>query len=445
MTFTKHDENLIFQADSEQRTLLWYASQLGMEKMVRILIESGSDVNIVSADKMTPFNGAVYNGNIKVIGTFMELIEIDLNTPQFDGFYPLTYAVIGNQIATAEFLIGRGANISIAKTNGEPLLMTAVEINNINFIDFLLKHKVDVNEKADQGQTALHRASFLGYFNIIKMLVEKGKADVTIKDNTDGTCLTRAVQFGHMKIVEYLLEKEDFLNKEDGSKLITFSIQLGHVNILNLLLQKLPREDRLKVDPLHQAIFQNNFEIVQFLVENYNVSVNSKEVKIGNLTIANPALVLAAVHGYVEICVYLVKKGANIEAKNSIGITALLAASINGNVNIIEFLIANGANVEVKSNEWMTPLHYTSANGHLNAVKVLIKHKVNINEQKNDNNYTPLHLSAEGKHFQVTEFLVEKGAVLRVNNAILKGNECDEKVWKGILVKGDAYKTQKHR
>lgn len=43
---------------------------------------------------------------------------------------------------------------------------------------------------------------------------------------------------------------------------------------------------------------------------------------------------------------------------------------------------------------------------------------------------------------EASGIVVEKGGILKVNNSVLKGNGCEERVWKGILVKGDAYKTQ---
>ncbi len=43
---------------------------------------------------------------------------------------------------------------------------------------------------------------------------------------------------------------------------------------------------------------------------------------------------------------------------------------------------------------------------------------------------------------EASGIVVEEGATLRVKNAVLKGNQCENRMWNGILAKGDAYKTQ---
>ncbi len=43
---------------------------------------------------------------------------------------------------------------------------------------------------------------------------------------------------------------------------------------------------------------------------------------------------------------------------------------------------------------------------------------------------------------EASGIVVEKGATLKVNNAILRGNSCENRAWSGILAKGDAYKLQ---
>ncbi len=43
---------------------------------------------------------------------------------------------------------------------------------------------------------------------------------------------------------------------------------------------------------------------------------------------------------------------------------------------------------------------------------------------------------------EASGIVVEEGAVLKVENAVLQGNKCENRTWKGILAKGNAYKTQ---
>ena len=60
---------------------------------------------------------------------------------------------------------------------------------------------------------------------------------------------------------------------------------------------------------------------------------------------------------------YFIKKGADIEAKNSNDSTPLHIAVKKGDIDIVEFLIKSGANIQAKEvNNW-TPLHNAATKG----------------------------------------------------------------------------------
>lgn len=65
--------------------------------------------------------------------------------------------------------------------------------------------------------------------------------------------------------------------------------------------------------------------------------------------------------GYSELVDFLVKKGANINARNHLSKTPLLLAVENGFDEIAELLIKKGANIDASSNG-DTPLHLAARN-----------------------------------------------------------------------------------
>lgn len=71
-------------------------------------------------------------------------------------------------------------------------LIEAVKNNDINKINSILKSgKADINSKDKYCETALMRASWRGYSEIVKYLVEK-RADINIKNNNGKTALDLA-------------------------------------------------------------------------------------------------------------------------------------------------------------------------------------------------------------------------------------------------------------
>jgi ankyrin repeat protein len=55
-------------------------------------------------------------------------------------------------------------------------------------VGLLLEHGTNINLRNGQGQTALHKASLLGYPNIIHLIINHG-ADVDTQDNDGSTPL----------------------------------------------------------------------------------------------------------------------------------------------------------------------------------------------------------------------------------------------------------------
>jgi len=60
-------------------------------------------------------------------------------------------------------------------------------------------------------------------------------------------------------------------------------------------------------------------------------------------------------------------------------------------------------------------LHNMSKFGHLSIVEYLVNHKADINEKNNDN-WTPLHLAADYGHLSVVEYLVNQKAEINLKN-----------------------------
>ncbi|GBF39110.1 ankyrin repeat domain-containing protein [Leptospira johnsonii] len=65
-------------------------------------------------------------------------------------------------------------------------------------------------------------------------------------------------------------------------------------------------------------------------------------------------LMIAAREGEVEIAEFLVRSGADINAKTRDGHTALMMAVYNRNLDIVKLLLKNGANVHIKSKQGHT-------------------------------------------------------------------------------------------
>ncbi len=101
-------------------------------------------------------------------------------------------------------MIYSGLNINLSDHKGNSLLMLASYNNQIELVEFLIKKGAEVDKRNDRGQTPLAGVCFKGYFEMVKLLVEKGKANIYANNGMGTTPVTFSALFGHKEITEYL-------------------------------------------------------------------------------------------------------------------------------------------------------------------------------------------------------------------------------------------------
>ena len=158
---------------------------------------------------------------------------------------------------------------------------------------------------------------------------------------------------------------------------------------------------------------------VKRLIES-GANVNTKTFKIrppgvkGRSTYGRTALLIASREKHKDIVEYLIKNGADVNAKSDRGDTALMFASLVGEKEIVELLINNGADVNAKSNKGFTALMRASFDArddekHREVIKILIKHGADVNAKSESGN-TALKLATESKHKEIADILIKAGA-----------------------------------
>jgi uncharacterized protein len=129
--------------DGESTTVLMLAAHAGDLTMVKVLIESGADVNACDERGWSPLAKAVYNPELK------------------RGFADVVQA-----------LIDAGANIESAIGYGVRPLMLAAGYGETDVVEALLKAGADVRASNEGGYTALMMVKQKHYVDVINLLHE---------------------------------------------------------------------------------------------------------------------------------------------------------------------------------------------------------------------------------------------------------------------------------
>jgi len=117
----------------------------------------------------------------------------------------------------------------------------------------------------------------------------------------------------------------------------------------------------------------------------------------------------AARAGRNDVVEVLIARGADVNARSDRGQTPLFYAVVGEGKQMAEHLIAHGADVNAQDNYGMTPLHCAAAAGHREAVQVLLAAGANVDIKDNEGR-TPLDLATGLGHTEIAELLAGQGA-----------------------------------
>jgi len=183
------------------------AAMLGdLDKVKRLVLEIG-DVNCDVAGRTAALHAA-YSGKLDVLRYLYEN-GADVNRQLDTGATPLHYACQGEHVETVRFLVHEAsANLSLT----------------------------DIN-----GRTPFINASYGGFLEIVKILVEGG-SKIDLQDKGGFTALASAAEGGLVEVVQYLCEVGATIGIPgwNGNTDLHLAAKNGYHNIVRVLLSKKP-------------------------------------------------------------------------------------------------------------------------------------------------------------------------------------------------------------
>ena len=198
-----------------------------------------------------------------------------------------------NRLAAMKLQLEQGADPNLTTKYGSTLIAWASRLGMYDIVCLLLNYGADPNILTDNCSPPLHLAAQNGHTDVIDVLL-KNKANVNAKDSRGQTALLCAIKAKKAEAARQLLKNgadPNFRNK-DGSTPLVWASRLGKTDIVCLLLNH-------GADPNPPACNDSK-----------------------------TPLHLAAQKGLIKIVDALLKKKAQIDAKDSQGRTALLCAII---------------------------------------------------------------------------------------------------------------------
>lgn len=201
--------------------------------------------------KYSPFYEAIKKGDLPTVKRFFENKKIAVNFAELESGYPtpLMAAVSAQKIDITKYLLKKGADVSIAdsdgddalnkacakgnveiakllvahganyksnvNTEGENSLYAAVRSGNQRLVTYLLEIGAPVNPSGEYIRPPVHAAALTGNIGMVKLLISKG-ADIQALDKQRGTIVHAAVLSKNLEMVKYLVNAGLDLNTPDA-------------------------------------------------------------------------------------------------------------------------------------------------------------------------------------------------------------------------------------
>lgn len=325
----------------------------------------GLSLNSQPSNGAEAIHAAAENGHLDVIKILWKH-GVDINTVSI-GISPVYIAVQYNRIQVVKFLLEKGALVDKpSNIDGSTPLYFATGVKNFKLVDILIGAGASPLYNGPVGSFPLLYAAMLGYYNIVKRMLQFPNIDVNFSVVGSITALQAACSSGHAHVVALLLMK--------GSSL--------HISTY-------PDGDT----PLHTAILSSHYEVITTIIEHMSTTLSYSDMR-DFVRKKNEVHGCAALHYAVQrapnskssdLILQLLEVGADVNATVSAGIfwgaSSIYLAAASGNDVAIKILLNNGADPNIPLNISVggyTPLIAAIDRDHADAVKALLEPKIDV-------------------------------------------------------------------
>lgn len=185
----------------QKDTPLHLAAKGGFTELVDILLKYCTLVDLTNIRGDTPLTMAAQYGHIDITSLLLDH-HASINHQNLSG----NSAVHLANCELVQFLVAKGASLSLLNTDGLTPLLFHLQQGNLDVVKFLLStRKCDINAFDLGHRTPLHLCAFRGYKDVLQAIFDIGGVSVNLQSMRGNTALHAAADAGHLEIVRILL------------------------------------------------------------------------------------------------------------------------------------------------------------------------------------------------------------------------------------------------
>jgi len=429
--FIEEDEGHVNETDSQGWTFLMDAAFHGQIEAAQYLMSCGADLNLKERNGHTALYWACYKGHTNLARILLEAgSQIDLMT--------LVKMTEPNQvIEVCKAFVGAGGELMKTDEKGRSLLSWACYEGRVDLCHWLVNvMEADINQSDSEGNTPLVWAQYSKKWDVAEFLIKVGAKNVfeTVKvaaengvdgvirayadaghdmnktDKRKATLLMKAAKWGKLKTMVTLvaLGAKLALHDERGKTALDYLPNaMDEKDIVKKLGAEL--EDCQGNTLAHIAAEDGNLHMIEILHDVFHAQCIMKENKAGWTP-----LDMAMKHSRVQVVLYYSEMDNALESYNDQGETPFHRCCRWGHVTVLQALLCNLEDekrwhrmINMPSlNEGNTCLMTACKWGWMPIIEFLIDSKSADVTLRNTAGKEVLHIAAENQHVDVVKYLL---------------------------------------
>jgi len=301
-------------------TALQAASQNGHLEVLRLLLRSGANLELEDKDGDQAVHHAAFGDEPGV----MEVISAagaDLNARNKRRQTALHIAVNKGHVGVVKILLGQSCHPSLQDSEGDTPLHDAISKKRDDMLSLLLDHNADIMLTNNNGFNALHHAALRGNPSAMRVLLSKLPRPWIVDEKKDDgyTALHLASLNNHVEVAEQLVHvgrANMDLQNVNLQTALHLAVERQHTNIVRLLVREggnLNVTDKDGDTPLHESLRHHTLSQLRQLQDMQDVGKLLMGLGSGGSDKKSSA----------SIALFLAANGADLTIKNKKGQTAL--------------------------------------------------------------------------------------------------------------------------